>query len=284
MLETSGGSSKRTRWPRYQHIIFDCDSTLSSVEGIDELADQEQQRRRISALTDAAMDGEIPLQEVYGERLRILQPTRGEVRLLRAHYKKHVVEDAAALIEHLRTLGHEIYIVSGGLLDPVREFGISLGVDADNIRAVDVEYDALSGDWWRSKPADWDQQYLAYAHSALSESHGKSRIIAELLDGKQGTSMLVGDGVSDLLASPGVDLFVGYGGVITRERVAAEAPAFLRSASLSPLLLLASGAAGARQLEGQASTEFVAKAYKLLEDGALAFNEPSLRGRFLNSL
>ena len=27
------------RWPTYQHIFFDCDSTLTTVEGIDALAD-----------------------------------------------------------------------------------------------------------------------------------------------------------------------------------------------------------------------------------------------------
>ena len=38
-------------------IFFDCDSTLSSIEGIDELARLRGVEERIVTLTNAAMDG-----------------------------------------------------------------------------------------------------------------------------------------------------------------------------------------------------------------------------------
>ena len=60
--------------PRYRTVLLDCDSTLSAIEGIDELA--VQCREEVAALTDAAMRGLIPLEEVYGRRLELVRPTR----------------------------------------------------------------------------------------------------------------------------------------------------------------------------------------------------------------
>jgi phosphoserine phosphatase len=48
---------------------------------------------------------------------------------------------------------------------------------------------------------------------------------------------MVGDGVSDLETQPVVDLFVGYGGYVARERVRREARAFITRLSELPALL-----------------------------------------------
>ena len=130
-----------TRWPPYRHVFFDCDSTLTTVEGIDVLAGQAGRSENVKRLTDAAMNGEMDLEDVYGERLAQIHPSRTQVQSLRQVYKDNAVTDAALVIAVLQHLGHETYIVSGGLEDPVREFGISLGIPTDHIRAVGVEYD-----------------------------------------------------------------------------------------------------------------------------------------------
>ena len=267
------------RWPVYRHVIFDCDSTLTGIEGIDELASHPDTRQRVADLTRSAMDGKVNLETVYGERLEILQPTRGAVRALRSRYRKHVVEDAAALIQALQVLGHEVYIVSGGLFDPVREFGLHLGVAAEHIRAVEVEYDTLSGNWWQGQ-GPWHEAYLAVQHSVLTESDGKARVIRELLQNQTGRSLLVGDGVSDLLASREVDLFAGFGGVICRERVASESKVFIQSQSIAPVLLLAAGTV-ALEHSGDAGVQALAeKAHTLTQSAALRWNEVRLAEKF----
>ncbi len=48
---------------------------------------------------------------------------------------------------------------------------------------------------------------------------------------------MVGDGVSDLETKPVVDLFVGFGRYTVRERVRAEADAFIKSLAELPALL-----------------------------------------------
>ena len=267
------------RWPVYRHVIFDCDSTLTGIEGIDELASHPDTRQQVADLTRSAMDGKVNLETVYGERLEILQPTRGAVRALRSRYRKHVVKDAAALIQALQVLGHEVYIVSGGLFDPVREFGLHLGVAPEHIRAVEVEYDTLSGNWWQGQ-GPWREAYLAVQHSVLTESDGKARVIRELLQNQTGRSLLVGDGVSDLLASREVDLFAGFGGVICRDRVASESKVFIQSQSIAPVLLLAAGTAALEYSDDAGVQTLVEKAQALTQSAALRWNEVRLAEKF----
>lgn len=59
------------RWTSFDLIFFDCDSTLSTIEGIDELAKLKGKEGRVSILTDKAMNGDLDLSEVYGKRLKL---------------------------------------------------------------------------------------------------------------------------------------------------------------------------------------------------------------------
>ena len=86
------------RWPHYEHVFFDCDSTLTAVEGIDVLAESVGKGRRVEILTQAAMDGQLDLSEVYDKRLRAVRPTQQQVFDIRRSYKRHIVEDAARVI------------------------------------------------------------------------------------------------------------------------------------------------------------------------------------------
>jgi hypothetical protein len=45
-------------------------------------------------MTDAAMDGEVHLQNVYDRRLELLNPTRAEIRELERHYRRTLVPNA----------------------------------------------------------------------------------------------------------------------------------------------------------------------------------------------
>ena len=60
-------------WRAFDLIFFDCDSTLSHIEGIDELARQKGIFDEVQQLTAAAMDGEVHLSSVYDRRLDLQQ-------------------------------------------------------------------------------------------------------------------------------------------------------------------------------------------------------------------
>lgn len=268
------------RWPPYDHIFFDCDSTLTTIEGIDILAESAGKQWRVEVLTRAAMDGDLDLAEVYERRLRAVKPTQSQIRDIRRAYKKNPVEDARAVIAALQKLGRQVYIVSGGLLEPVREFGLFLGVPKEHIRAVGVSYDELSGHWWVGD----DLRYLDYEEGALTVSDGKAEIVKELLSGKTGRSLLVGDGISDLLAAGAVNRFVGFGGVVSRDKVREEAPIFVNSQSLAPLLAVAAGPASLRRLLDTPYEALGDKAWDLIKSGAVSFNDERLEKKFAEAL
>ena len=54
-------------WLGYDEVFLDCDSTLTATEGIDELARLKGMEEAIERLTRRAMEGEVPLEEVYAQ-------------------------------------------------------------------------------------------------------------------------------------------------------------------------------------------------------------------------
>lgn len=271
------------RSPVYVHVIFDFDSTLSAIEGIDVLAENAGVGDEVSELTRRAMDGLTELESIYERRLSTISPTRGQIKALKEQYRKHLTEDAREAIAALHYLGCETYIVSGGLIEPIVEIGCGLGIPPKNIRAVEIQYDEFSGDWWMAQNVGYgrDQRFLKSNHTALEKTCGKAAVIEKLLEGKRGRSMLVGDGTSDLVARDTVDLFVGYTGVVEREAIVRSAPVLLASASMAPIIVLAGGGLAIERLEGGAHADLICKACRLIDGGALRFNDQDLGKRFL---
>jgi phosphoserine phosphatase len=209
----------------FRSIIFDCDSTLSAIEGIDELAGS--RLGEIRALTDAAMAGAVPLEEVYGYRLDIVQPTRARVEALGQQYIACLVEDARETIAALLWLGKSVRVISGGLRPPVVTVATALGLGPDDVAAVGIEFDA-------------DGSYAGYERtSPLARSGGKGSILRGW--GLERPSLLVGDGATDLEARPEVDAFAAYMGVAHRQAVADQADVVLRLRHSEWAKLLARG-------------------------------------------
>lgn len=240
------------RWTSFDLIFFDCDSTLSTIEGIDELAKLKGKEWRVGLLTQKAMDGELDLGEVYGKRLKAIRPTRGQLKEIEELYYNTIVPDVQAVLDALRFLGKEVFIISGGLAEPVRGFGKRLGIPTENIRAVELEYNELAGDWWRYyEPGTQNRHtYLDYDEGPLTITSGKPQIINELSRGKHGRRLMVGDGSSDLATRSVVDLFVGFGGVVSREKVRRDSDVFIHAPSIAPILPLAAGPSGYQRIIG----------------------------------
>jgi len=208
--------------PRFRTVLFDCDSTLSAIEGIDELA--VHCRDDVEQLTDAAMRGRIPLEEVYGRRLRLVQPTRAAVETLGREYVERLVPDAAETVAALHAAGVEVRIISGGLLPAVLAVARAVGIDARRVAAVDITFNA-------------DGSYAGFDDtSALTMSGGKLAMIERWAVDRP--AMMVGDGTTDLEARPAVDFFVAFAGVVERPNVVSAADVVVRANSLAPVLPL----------------------------------------------
>ncbi|MQA88791.1 MAG: HAD-IB family phosphatase [Gemmatimonas sp.] len=207
----------------FRSVVFDCDSTLASVEGIDELA--ADYLSEVRALTDAAMRGQVKLEEVYGRRLEIIRPSRSRVEALGRLYVERVVDDARETIDALQWLGKDVRVISGGLRPPVLALTRELGIRPRSVAAVDIEFSD-------------DGAYLRFENgSPLARSQGKAEVIRNW--NLERPSLMVGDGATDLEARPEVDSFVAYMGVVYRENVASGADLVIESKSLAPILSIA---------------------------------------------
>lgn len=207
----------------FRTVVFDCDSTLAAIEGIDELATG--RAAEIRALTDAAMDGSVPLEEVYGRRLALLRPTRERVEALGKAYVAALVEDAAETVAALLWLGKAVRIVSGGLRPPVEALARHLGLPPEAVMAVGIDFDEAG-------------EYAGFEErSPLTRSGGKTELLAAWSLPRP--SLLVGDGATDREARPAVDAFAAYAGVVRREAAVEGADVVLSSRSLAPVLSLA---------------------------------------------
>ncbi len=279
-------------WPLANLVIFDCDSTLAAIEGIDELAHiaehegQESERLafNIASLTKKAMEGDLPLETVYRQRLTAVNPTHAQVRRLASLYREKVIPDARQTIEALQEQDVQVFIVSGGLIEPVREFGLWLGVPLQNIYAVDVEYDQLAGQWWRyweqPEGQNPDANHLAVESNPLTGARGKNRVIAHLRAMHSGRAMMIGDGLSDVEARHEVDLFIGFGGVVFRPRVLHESPVYIHTPFMSPVLPLALGPV-------RCPPRFAAlwaDGLRRIDAGEVTFKDPQLQMAFRETL
>jgi len=207
-------------------ICFDCDSTLSSIEGIDELARIRgpEVLARVAALTRDAMDGRIPIEDVFGLRLDAIRPSREDVAAVGMRYVENVEPTALETVCRMLGLGWTPVIISGGFRQAIRPLAEYLGIE--RIEAVELFF-GPDGSY-----RDYDRTYPS------TRSGGKREIIIRLRAEFQPEKVvMVGDGASDLETSPSVDLFVGFGGFVARERLKSASSAFVTSLASVPALV-----------------------------------------------
>jgi phosphoserine phosphatase len=211
--------------PPFASVWFDCDSTLSAIEGVDELLRWAPValRDQVLALTRRAMAGELPLDAVYERRLRLLAPRQEHLEAVGRLYCERAVPDAREVVAALRALGKQVGIMSGGMLPAVRALAQQLCVEPRHVHAVAVSFDA-SGAY-----SDFDRA------SPLWRNGGKRELV-RALPATARPLAFVGDGVTDLETQGAADLFVGYGGVAVREVVRARAQRWFATPSLAPVL------------------------------------------------
>jgi len=209
----------------YDVICFDCDSTLSKIEGIDELAKWAGVGEEMARLTDLAMNGELPLEAVYAKRLETIQPDRASIEKLGDLYIQEMVEGVKEVFDTLLRQGKQVHIISGGLRQAILPLASVLNVPEHRVHAVDILFNA-DGSY-----SNFDEK------SPLARSGGKHDICKQLLNGKH-SLVLIGDGKTDMEAKqPGVTV-IGFGGVCDRAVVRELADKFVDDADLKVVLPL----------------------------------------------
>ena len=204
--------------PKFRLVFFDVDSTLVTIEGIDVLG---AGNREIARLTEAAMNGEVPLDEVYARRLEMIRPNQAAIDALAQRYLESIVPGGEQTIRALREAGCIVHLVTAGIEQAVRPLATKLGVALHAVRLRFSE----SGQY-----EDFDRK------SPLTHSRGKEVIVRDIRGRAKGKAAFVGDGASDVEAKPAVDLLIGFGGVHTRPLVRENANVFVPGPRLDDVL------------------------------------------------
>ena len=213
--------------PRENLIFFDCDSTVSKIEGIDELARESgpQVFAQVEALTNAAMNGEVPLDDVFSRRMQMIQPHKDLCDKVARKYIETQTEGVAGIFKKIKDAGWTPVILSGGFAPIIKPLADTLGVK--HIEAVPLFFDS-------------DDCYVGYDKDyPTTRNGGKPEIIKQWKDALLSRKIImVGDGISDLETKEICDVFIGFGGVIQRPAVKDGANYWITSFEQFPLDLL----------------------------------------------
>jgi HAD superfamily phosphoserine phosphatase-like hydrolase len=202
---------------RFATVALDVDSTVSRIEGIDWLAERRGDvvARRIADLTERAMQGTIPLEQVYRARLDAIRPRRDDIDALARAYVAELAPGCAEAISKLRHAGVHVILVSGGIRNALLRLALQLDFDVGDLHAVDIRLDTGGA-------------YAGFdASSPLTRSTGKHTLLASLSLPRP--LLMVGDGATDLATRGAVDSFAAFTGFVSREAVVREADVVIAS-------------------------------------------------------
>lgn len=206
----------------YKQIFFDFDSTLVGAETLDVLADFVGVGSQVRRLTDASMNGEIPIEEVFEKKLDMIAPSLEMIALLHTR-PSLLVEGIVEVIDLLHHLEKEVYILTSNFSLVVAPYAKELGIAKDRVIANELFHDE-------------NGNYIGMdATSALAHTGGKRIMIDRFVRNKD-EAVMIGDSVTDLVCQPSVHRFIGFGGVVARDVVRAKADVFVESPDARALL------------------------------------------------
>jgi phosphoserine phosphatase len=169
----------------FRLLVMDMDSTLITIETIDELADLVGKKAEVAAVTAQAMRGEIEYDESLRRRVAVLEglPESALDRLYAERVK--LSPGAARLIEGVKRAGLKILLVSGGFTHVTDKLKARLGLDYVRANTLEVRDGKFTGELvGRIVNADVKREALQEARDTIEAR--KDQIIA------------MGDGANDL--------------------------------------------------------------------------------------
>ena len=178
-------------------ICFDMDSTLITIECIDELADFAGKKAEVSAVTEAAMRGEIDYRESLRQRLALLAGLEARV-LARVFGERLLLSPGAReLLEACQNAGLRTAILSGGFTYFTERLRIELGFDFATSNELEISGGKLTG------------RVVGDIVDASAKAHHLARLTDEL-GLKKDQVIACGDGANDLMMMAQAGLSVAF--------------------------------------------------------------------------
>ncbi len=167
-------------------ICFDMDSTLITIECIDELADFAGKKTEVSEVTEAAMRGEIDYRESLRRRLALMAGL--DARVLARVFGERLLlsEGARELLEACQNAGLRTAILSGGFTYFTERLRIELGFDFATSNELEISGGKLTG------------RVVGDIVDAAAKAHHLARLRDEL-GLRKDQVIACGDGANDLM-------------------------------------------------------------------------------------
>lgn len=126
-------------------VVMDMDSTLITIECIDEIADMHHLKPQVAAITEAAMRGEIDFAESLRRRVGLLNGL-DEHALQRVYDERlQLSPGAEIMLSKLREHGIKTLLVSGGFLFFTERLKARLGLDFTHANTLEIANGKLTG-------------------------------------------------------------------------------------------------------------------------------------------
>jgi len=176
-------------------VVMDMDSTLISIECIDEIADMQGLKPQVAAITESAMRGEIEFAESLRRRVALLEGLE-ESALQRVYDERLQLNPGAQkLIDTLRSRNIKTLLVSGGFNFFTDRLRTRVGLDYAHSNTLEIMNGKLTG------------KVLGHILDAQGKADWLTRTREEL--GLRPDQVIaIGDGANDLkmMAAAGVGI------------------------------------------------------------------------------
>lgn len=126
-------------------LVADMDSTMITVECIDELADYAGIKPQIAAVTEAAMRGELDFEAALRERVALLKGLPASVIERCLAERVRIMPGARDLVRTMRARGARCVLVSGGFTRFAGPVAAEIGFDRAIANTLGLEGDLLDG-------------------------------------------------------------------------------------------------------------------------------------------
>lgn len=129
----------------FKLLVMDMDSTLITIECIDEIADMQGLKSQVAAITEAAMRGEIDFSESLTQRVALLKdlPVSALERVYEERLK--LTFGAEKLLQGVQAAGLKTLLVSGGFTFFTDRLKDKLNLDYSRANQLEIIDDKLTG-------------------------------------------------------------------------------------------------------------------------------------------
>lgn len=178
-------------------IIADMDSTMITVECIDELADYAGLKPQIAAITERAMRGEIDFRAALAERVGLLGGMAETVLTECRQERVRLTRGARTLVQTMKAHGAYSVLISGGFMPFAGPVGEAIGFDKIVANELEIAGGKLTG-----KVLEPVVDSAAKLETLKAEAAKHGLPLAETL--------AVGDGANDIPMITAAGLGIGY--------------------------------------------------------------------------